>query len=212
MLVNDSITDDEVGKSIDSRGMALSGIMIALLMATAKDVFRTTTMVFNEAKLLVDERSRLYSRRFGYCDTATLPHLNNADEGHGVKHRLSTLHEDSIIQDSAKFRTKTYKRNDPKNRVIRPPWHRTYCDGYGGGGSLGGPSYDGAVGGYLFVCSSTGDEHHKLYASHEQFPSALFQFLVHVESEGHRCNEIYMDTFTNNISAEAEEVAALSEL
>ena len=83
MLVNDSITDDEVGKSIDSSGMALSGVMIALLMATAKDVFRTTTMVFNEAKLLVDERPRLYSRQFGYCDTATLPHLNNVDEGHG---------------------------------------------------------------------------------------------------------------------------------
>ena len=65
------------------------------------------------------------------------------------------------------------------------------------------------MGGYLFVCPSTGDNFHRLYASHEQYPSALFQFLVHVESEGHTCKEIYIDTFTNNISAEAEEVAAL---
>jgi hypothetical protein len=42
-------------------------------------------------------------------------------------------------------------------------------DGYGGGQSMGTESYEGAIGGYLFVCSSTGDLHHKLYASHEQF-------------------------------------------
>ncbi len=68
---------------------------------------------------------------------------------------------------------------------------------------------EGAIGGYLFVCSSTGDVHHKLYASNQQFPAALFQFLVHVESEGHRCHELYCDTFSSNISAEVEEVAGL---
>lgn len=30
----------------------------------------------------------------------------------------------------------------------------------------------------LFVCASTGEIHHKLYASHEQYPAALFQFLL----------------------------------
>ena len=74
---------------------------------------------------------------------------------------------------------------------------------------MGCESYEGAIGSYLFVCSSTGEIHHKLYASHEQFPAALFQFLVHVEGEGNRCHEIYCDTFAVNISAEVEEVAAL---
>ena len=74
---------------------------------------------------------------------------------------------------------------------------------------MGCESYEGATGSYLFVCSSTGEIHHKLYASHEQFPAALFQFLVHVEGEGNRCHEIYCDTFAVNISAEVEEVAAL---
>ena len=50
---------------------------------------------------------------------------------------------------------------------------------------------------------------HKLYASHEQYPSALFQFYVGVETQGYLCKEMYIDTFTNNISAETEEVAAL---
>ncbi len=74
---------------------------------------------------------------------------------------------------------------------------------------MGCESYEGAIGSYLFVCSSTGEIHHKLYASHEQFPAAMFQFLVHVEGEGNRCHEIYCDTFPANISAEVEEVAAL---
>ncbi len=60
--------------------------------------------------------------------------------------------------------------------------------------------------GYMFVCSSTGDVHHKLYASHEQFPAAVFQFIVHVESEGYRCHELYTDTFSVKISAELEEI------
>lgn len=74
---------------------------------------------------------------------------------------------------------------------------------------MGCESYEGAIGSYLFVCSSTGEMHLKLYASHEQFPAALFQFLVHVEGEGNRCHEVYCDTFAVNLSAEVEEVAAL---
>jgi hypothetical protein len=82
-------------------------------------------------------------------------------------------------------------------------------DGYGGGQSMGTESYEGAIGGYLFVCSSTGDLHHKLYASHEQFLAAVFQFLTHVESEGYRCHELYCDTFSVNISSELEEILGL---
>ena len=84
-----------------------------------------------------------------------------------------------------------------------------YVNGYGGGESLGVESYEGAVGGHLFVCPSTGEKHHKFYATNEQFPVALFQFLVHVESEGHRCREIYVDTYVVNISAEAEEATGV---
>ena len=74
---------------------------------------------------------------------------------------------------------------------------------------MGEVSYEGAIGGYLFKCPSTGETHHKLYASHEQFPSAVFQFLTYVEGEGNRCHELYVDTFSVNISAELEEVVAL---
>ena len=49
---------------------------------------------------------------------------------------------------------------------------------------MGQPSYEGAIDGYLFKCPITGETHHKLYASHEQFAAAVFQFLTHVEGEG----------------------------
>jgi len=58
-----------------------------------------------------------------------------------------------------------------------PPWWRYKCDGYGGQESLGGESYEGAVGAYVFVCTSTGRTDLKLHASHKQLPVVLQPFL-----------------------------------
>ena len=187
-------------------GMALMTTLFAILMATATGAFSTTTMIFNEAKVTVEERTRLYSRRFGFADPAYLARMHGMAE-YGKFPKLVNLNEDNPGQDAAKFRQRSYKRR--KGVPDKPCWDKAYVDGYGGGASLGGVSYEGAVGGYLFVCPSTGDHVHKLYASHEQFPAALFQFLSQVEAEGHICYEIYCDTYIVNESAEAEAVAAL---
>jgi hypothetical protein len=48
------------------------------------------------------------------------------------------------------------------------PYHRLYADGYGGQRSLGEESYQGAKGGFVFVCPSTGTIKVKLYATSEQ--------------------------------------------
>jgi hypothetical protein len=168
----------------------------------------TSILAFNVAKCSEEERSRLFSRRFGYCNPELLLKMNR-DGDFGSLPKFAKLNEDNHVMDSTKFKKKPHTRTDPDISMGRPPWWRVYFDGYGGGRSMGAESYEGAIGGYLFVCSSTGDVHHKLYASHEQFPAALFQFLVHVESEGHRCHELYCDTFSVNISAEVEEVAGL---
>jgi hypothetical protein len=170
--------------------------------------FPASVMAFNLAKLTDEERSRLVCRRLGYCNTALLPRMY-ADEDCGEMLKLVSLNEDNAIMDQAKFKKKGHGRTDPELSQGRPPWFRVYVDGAGGSKSMDCESYEGAIGSYLFVCSSTGEVHHKLYASHEQYPAALFQFLVHVEGEGNRCHEIYCDTFSVNISAEVEEVAAL---
>ena len=77
------------------------------------------------------------------------------------------------------------------------------------GSSLGGESYEGAVGGFVFVCPSSGSLQRKLYATTEQFPAILFQFLVDVERQHFVCRELYMDTTPINLSRALEDVAAL---
>ena len=197
------------GKPLDESvgiGMTIMTMLFAILMATTKGTFNTTNMIFNEAKVTVEERTRLYSRRFGFADPAYLSRMHTMAE-YGKFPKLVHLNEDNPGQDAAKFRQRPYKRREGVPE--KPCWHKAYVDGYGGGSSLGGDSYEGAVGGYLFVCPSTGDYVHKLYASHEQFPAALFQFLSQVEAEGHVCYGLYCDTYIVNESAEAEAVAAL---
>ena len=90
-----------------------------------------------------------------------------------------------------------------------PPWWRVYVDGYGGQRSLGGESYEGTVGLYLFVCCSTGSTDARLYASHEQFPVALHQFLRRVGAEHYKVHVLYGDTFSVNISEDIEDVCAV---
>jgi hypothetical protein len=68
---------------------------------------------------------------------------------------LPALNEDNIVADLAKFNRRGFSANDPEVTMNCPPWWRVKFDGYGGGKSLGGESYEGAVGGYLFVCVST---------------------------------------------------------
>ena len=104
--------------------------------------------LLNEAKLTVEERSRLYCRRFAYCDTNMFKTMHGKEE-FGNFPKLVTLNEDNLIADLAKFRRKPYHRNDPANTMNSPPFWRVFVDGYGGQASLGGPSIEGAIGASL---------------------------------------------------------------
>ena len=167
-----------------------------------------TAMILNEKKLLPVERSRLWKRRFGNCNTQIFRRMAEMPEYAGFPN-LAELNEDDLIMDMAKRNRRPYPKNPPSITMNSPPWWRVWCDGYGGQKSMGGESYEGAVGGYLFVCSSTGSTDQRLYASNLQFPVALHQFLVRVEAEHWKCHVIFVDTFSVNISEDAEEVAAL---
>jgi hypothetical protein len=169
---------------------------------------QTNVLIFNIANCSVEERSRLFVRRFGYCDSNLLVRMHK-DPDFGELPEFCALNEDNPVKDASKYRKLTHERSDPEHSQQFSCWGRTYVDGYGGGQSMGQVSYEGAIGGYLFKCPATGETHHKLYSSHEQFPAAVFQFLVHIEGEGHRCHELYVDTFAVNISNELEEVCGL---
>jgi hypothetical protein len=74
---------------------------------------------------------------------------------------------------------------------------------------MGVESYQGGIGGFVFVCPVSGKIKAKLYSTQEQFPAVLYQVLQEVESEGYVCRELYVDTSAVNISAAAEEVAGM---
>ena len=189
----------------------IRGDAASLALIASQKEKNVSMLIFNEAKCTDEERSRLYVRRLGFCSSNLFPKMMK-DPDIGYLPKLIPLNEDNPISDAAKFKKKSHVRTPTEISMTKKCWAKVYVDGYGGGSSMGCESYEGAIGGYLFVCSTTGDVHHKLYASHEQFPAAMFQFLTHVESEGHRCHEIYCDTFSVNISKEIEEILGLFQL
>ena len=185
---------------------SFSAIMLMLTAVTC--LLNPTSIMLNEAKLKIDERTRLWCRRFGFCDTANFPKMHEMPE-YGEFPKTRVLNEDVKGANMAKFKKKSYRRNAAEVTMDSPPWWRVYCDGYGGQGSLGGTSFEGATGGYLFVCPATGSEDLRLYASHEQFPVALSMFLRRVEAEHYTTHVMFVDTHSINISEEAELVASL---
>ena len=119
------------------------------------------------------------------------------------------LNEDCYCCDQAKYKHKSFKRNSIDAYARNDPWWRVFCDGYGGQLSMGTESYEGAVGGFVFVCPSSGTVRKKLYATTEQFPAILYQFLQEVETEHFVVRELYVDTYSVNLSKAAEEVAGM---
>ncbi len=158
-------------------------------------VIECNSFIMNEANLTPEERARLAHWRQAHRQC-----------GEGI------IRENCPICEEGKRKTKGFKRNEKyRDAVTRslPPYHRLYADGYSGQRSLGEESYQGAKGGFVFTCPSTGTIKVKLYATSEQFPAILYQILQEVETEGYACREIYVDTFKVNFSAAAEEVAAM---
>ena len=190
--------------------MSSRSFLFKLLMLTTVVMAINPTMIFNEAKAEPDEKARLYVRRFGYCNSGLFRHMGPKGKPEFAEFPvLPVVNEDNLVQDLAKMTRKSYPKNEYADDMSCPPFWRVYCDGYGGQDSLGGESYEGAVGGYLFVCVSTGSADIRFYSSHKQFPIALHQFLCRVEAEHFRCHVIYVDTFSVNLSIETEEVCAL---
>ena len=129
------------------------------------------SFIMNEANLSREQMARLIHWRQAHRQA-----------GEGV------IHENCPICEEGKRKTKGFKRNEDYRRMETkkfPPYHRIYADGYGGQNSMGEESYQGAKGGFVFVCPSSGTIKVKLYASSEQFPAILYQVLQEIEAEGY---------------------------
>ena len=181
----------------------------AVLHASTICAMEVSALLLNEAKLSEKEKAWLWHWRWGHGDwngpVRASEGMDSADALTNVK-----LNVDCSVCDKAHFKRGTYKRNDPRDHEKDPPCWTCYVDGCGGQESMGGESYEGAVGGFVFYCRSTKTLiTNKLCASTEQFPMLLYQFLQDVERQHFRCREIVVDTHSVNISQEAEDVAAL---
>jgi hypothetical protein len=88
---------------------------------------------------------------------------------HGDFPELPTLNEDDVVMDLAKMNRRSFPKNEANIMMNCPAWWRVWLDGYGGQDSMGGGSYEGAVGGHLFCCASTGSTDQRLCASHLQW-------------------------------------------
>ncbi len=69
-------------------------------------------MAFNVAKCSPEERSRLFVRRLGYCDSNLLVRMNK-DSDFGELPSFCSLNEDNPVKDAAKYSKLTHERTDP---------------------------------------------------------------------------------------------------
>ena len=153
--------------------------------------------IINEATLSKVEKERVDHWR----------HAHRMSDGSRYKERCHTCEQ-------AKHKS-IFKQNDFfKGTSISTniPYWRLYADAYGGQKSMGCESYQGGIGGFVFVCPVSGRIRAKLYSSQDQFPSVLYQVLQEIEGEGYVCRELYCDTSAVNISAAVEEVAGMFKL
>ncbi len=152
------------------------------------------SLIINEAKLTKEESDRLNHWR----------HAHRSSSGERYKERCHTCEQakhKSVFKPNEFYKGTTTSTNTP--------YFRMYADAYGGQKSMGSESYQGGIGGFVFVCPVSGKIKTKLYSTQEQFPAVLYQILQEIESEGFVCRELYVDTSAVNISAAAEEVAGM---
>ncbi len=94
-------------------------VILNVGVANNKEVVKA--MLMNETKLSEDERARLYCRRLGYIDTKIFATMASKSE-FGNFPKLKVLNEDNIGSDLAKHKRGAYKRNDPEEKLVNPPW------------------------------------------------------------------------------------------
>jgi hypothetical protein len=152
------------------------------------------TIIINEAQLSQPERNRLDHWRFAHRSSSGKRYEEQCHTCEQSKHKS------------------VFKRNDvfhSTSASTGKPYWRLYGDAYGGQRSMGAQSYQGAVGGFVFVCPISGRIKTKLYATQEDFPAILYQVFQDIESEGYVVRELYVDTSSVNISSAAEEVSGM---
>ena len=174
-----------------------------LLLTNTKKKF--VVLAFNEAKLTVEQRSRLWHYRLIHKSPTVPVNMYKKDLADGIE-CTHTLNEPCAICDGSKFRTKPFPRNDLAIKQKLEVWEKAIFDGYGGQGSMGCESYDGAVGGYIFVDARSNAWKKYLYSSEGQLPAILKRFITWLELNHRKLRILVCDPKSVNISEAIEEI------
>jgi hypothetical protein len=179
------------GMSMDQR----EGNLFYFEIVKSRKIEVCPVLIMNEGSLTDEEALRLDHWRNAHRSTTRIRHTERCPACEQAKHKTGTFK-----------RNTEYLGTGLPTQVV---YWRIFCDGFGGQHSMGDESYQGAKGGFVFVCPVSGRIKVKLYASTKQFPAILYQILQEVESEGYAVREMYVDTHIVNISTAAEDVAAM---
>ena len=117
--------DEPTRRTFKSAFAGITTLLTILLMESLAGTFRTSSMIYNEAKTFIVGRTRLYVRRFGYPDPNIFPRIHKVDE-YGNFPELTTLNEDYTVKDATKWKDLSYTRNDEAKKVRFKFWHRAY--------------------------------------------------------------------------------------
>ena len=175
-----------------------------LLLTTEKNP-KFVVMAFNEAKLTGEQLARLWHFRLLHKSARKPVDMHKKDLADGLE-CTHILNEPCPICDGAKFRTKAFPRNDLAIKQKLDPWEKVYFDGYGGLGSMGCKSYDGAIGGFIFVCARSNAWQKYLYSSEAQLPAILKRFFLWIELQKFKLRLLICDPKAVNISSDIEEL------
>ena len=207
-----SDADPEVmskGSNSVSSGMS-AGMSAALVMTTGIEV-KYLVNVLNVSKLKEEQTARLWHFRLLHRDGEVPVEMTRRERASGIK-CSTVLNEDCATCDHSHLKVAPFKRISKDNPVfgIREkfePWERVHCDGYGGQDSMGCKSYDGAVGGFVFVCVATRARRRYLYSTKAQYPVILNRFFIWLDFQKRKCRIIVVDTDAILVSQETEAVA-----
>ena len=173
MLVANNPTPRRPGGSSAVSATCMFAALMATLIQPAESSKVLPVISMKTSKLSAEERSRLWMYKLAFPAAEVPVEMTRNGYATGID-CTHVLNEDMPIKDKGKFKSKSFPRNDLDTRTNFPPFAKIYAGGYGGQGSMGPVSYDGAVGGFVFCDVGTGAIGKKLYSNEGQF-AQLFE-------------------------------------
>ena len=185
------------GLTPESQFWVLSSVMkqLDLRLHSIENISHVrAALAISESRMDDTQRSRLWAARFGYPGRDVLARMTREGTAIGLNAPV-VLNEDTPIKEKGSFRAKSFTRQPIYDRTGHLlPFQKIVSDGMGGQASMGVESYDGAVGGFVYVCMATGWIEVKLYSHENQYSPLTRRYFNWVQAMNFsRVRELVVD-------------------